>query len=96
MAVKRKRQYTMFDLWEKKPKSDDGNNEKAIDSDANTSGPSTQTKDTMPQGSETVKTAKEVRVFQSNWLSTFPWLCVGDTKDKCFVIYVFSIKRTIL
>ena len=46
----------------KKPKSGDENNEKAIDSVADTSGPSTQTKETMPQSSET---AKEVRVFQS-------------------------------
>ena len=81
MAAKRKREYTLFDLWGKKPKSGDENNEKAIDSVANTSGPSTQTKETMPQSSET---AKEVRVFQSNWLSKFPWLCVDDTKDKMF------------
>ena len=61
------------------PKSGDENNEKAIDSVADTSGPSTQTKETMPQSSET---AKEVRVFQSNWLSKFPWLRVDDIKDK--------------
>ena len=81
MAEKRKREYTLFDLWVKKPKSGDENNEKAIDSVADTSGPSTQTKETMPQSSET---AKEVRVFQSNWLSKFPWLRVDDTKDKMF------------
>ena len=68
----------------KNPKSGDENDEKAKDSDANTSGPSTQTKETMPQGSETVQTAKEVRVFQSNWLSSFPRLRVDDTKDKMF------------
>ena len=84
MVAKRKRGYTMFDLWGEKNKSGDENNEKVIDSDANTSGPSTQTKETMPQGSETVQTAKEVRVFQSNWLSTFLWLRVNDTKDKMF------------
>ena len=38
----------------------------------------------MPQGSETVQMAKEVGVFHSNWLSTFPWLRVDDTKDKMF------------
>ena len=81
MAEKRKREYTLFDLWGKKPKSGDENNEKAIDSVADTSGPSTKTKETMPQSSET---AKEVRVFQSNWLSKFPWLRVDDTKDKMF------------
>ena len=58
MAAKRKRGYTMFDLWGKKTKSSDDNNEKAIDSDTKTRGPSTQTKETMPQGSETVQMAK--------------------------------------
>ena len=43
-----------------------------------------KTKETMPQGSKTVQTAKEVCVFQSNWLSKFPWLRVDDTKDKMF------------
>ena len=71
MAAKRKREYTLFDLRGKKPKSGDENNEKAIDSVADTSGPSTQTKEPMPQSSET---AKDVCVFQSNWLSKFPWL----------------------
>ena len=84
MAAKRKREYTLFDLWGKKPKSGDENNEKATDSVADTSGPSTQTKETMPQSSETVQMAKEVHVFQSNWLSKFPWLRVDDTKDKMF------------
>ena len=96
MAAKRKRGYTMFDLLGKKPKSSDENNEKVIDSDTNTSGPSTQTKETMPQGSETVQTDIEVRVFQSNWLIIFPWLRVDDTKDKMFCDICIKHKRTIL
>ena len=74
---------TLCPIKGEKIKSGDKINEKAIDSDANTSGPSTQTKETMPQGSETVQTAK-VCVFQSNWLRTFPWLRVDNTKDKMF------------
>ena len=84
MAVKRNVGTLCSICGGKNPKSGDENDEKAKDSDANTSGPSTQTKETMPQGSETVQTAKEVRVFQSNWLSSFPRLRVDDTKDKMF------------
>ena len=44
----------------------------------------------MPQNSET---AKEVRVFQSNWLSKFQWLRVDDTKDKMFCDLCIKIKK---
>ena len=53
-------------------KSANENNEKAIDPESDTSGPSTQIKETTPQSSETVHRAYEVCVFQSNWLSKFP------------------------